>query len=257
MGGISANLLARRRGIVGRSERDSAPFRVLAFQPAPDRFTAFDPGIMRSKLRLASAIALAATAFTALLSAQVSGAASADPDLLMAEQETAPEPVRQFVSRPVVQPLPASEVAQGEAAEATAAATLAQLVSRQAMPQDLSSEMRCLAGAIYFEARGESLDGQLAVGNVVINRAASGRFPTSYCGVVFQPAQFSFVRGRAMPAIAERSHDWQQAVAIAQIAHTGSWKSPARGALFFHAARVSPNWRLTRLARVDNHVFYR
>ena len=117
--------------------------------------------------------------------------------------------------------------------------------------------MRCLAGAIYFEAKGESLPGQLAVGRVVVNRAKSGRFPDSYCGVVYQRSQFSFVRGRTMPAIRTNSQDWREAVAIARIADAGSWESPAEGALFFHATRVSPGWRLARVTRIDNHVFYR
>ena len=60
-----------------------------------------------------------------------------------------------------------------------------------------------------------------------------------------------------MPAIPTSSRDWREAVAIARIADAGAWQSPAEGALFFHAARVSPGWRLTRVARVDNHVFYR
>ena len=46
-------------------------------------------------------------------------------------------------------------------------------------------------------------------------------------------------------------------VAGAQIAHEGTWRSPVEGALFFHAAYVSPGWRLTRVGRIDNHVFYR
>lgn len=121
----------------------------------------------------------------------------------------------------------------------------------------LSRELECLAGAVYFEAKGESLEGQLAVGRVVINRARSGRFPTSYCGVVFQRSQFSFVRGNAMPPIPRASRDWQEAVAIAKIAVANAYPSQAEGALFFHATRVSPGWRLTRVARVDNHVFYR
>jgi spore germination cell wall hydrolase CwlJ-like protein len=50
---------------------------------------------------------------------------------------------------------------------------------------------------------------------------------------------------------------WKNAVAVAQIAHEGTWRSPVEGALFFHAAYVNPGWRLTRMARVDNHVFYR
>jgi spore germination cell wall hydrolase CwlJ-like protein len=117
--------------------------------------------------------------------------------------------------------------------------------------------MHCLAGAIYFEARGEPLKGQLAVGRVIVERSSSGRFPQSYCGVVFQPSQFSFVRGDRMPAIRYASQEWRDAVAIAQIADEGSWDSPVEGAMFFHASRVSPGWRLKRLARIGNHVFYR
>ncbi|WP_443189657.1 cell wall hydrolase [Novosphingobium sp. Rr 2-17] len=204
---------------------------------------------------------------TALISAPGSGAAAADlvPNLILPTETTlagpSAEPARRFVANPMVQPIPddsapnSSVFGQGE--ESSETASLAQLVTQKSPPAYLSSEMRCLASAIYFEARGESLDGQLAVGNVVINRVQSGRFPASYCGVVYQPEQFSFVHGRSMPSVREGSSAWREAVAIAQIADDGSWKSPAPGALFFHATRVSPNWRLTRLARVDNHVFYR
>lgn len=205
-------------------------------------------------------MALAATVLTALFSAQGSGAAASDFIPGLAEQEPAVHAAVQFVSAPVVQPLSqdsADAAADDDDDASVDAASLAQLVSQQDMPGSMSSELRCLAGAIYFEARGETLEGQLAVGRVVINRARSGRFPASLCGVVYQPSQFSFVRGRSMPAVREGSADWQEAVAVAQIAQDGSWKSQVKGALFFHATRVSPNWRLTRLARVDNHVFYR
>lgn len=198
-------------------------------------------------------MALAATVLTALLSAQGSGAAASDLIPILTDQVAEQKPDTQFESRPVVQALPT----ENAVVEADDADSLQELVSQQAMPEDLSSEMRCLAGAIYFEARGETLEGQLAVGRVIVNRSTSGRFPKSYCGVVFQPSQFSFVRGRSMPAVREGSADWREAVAVAQIASEGRWKSPARGALFFHATRVSPKWRLTRLARVDNHIFYR
>lgn len=207
---------------------------------------------MRSKVQLASAVALAASVFTALFSAQGSGAAVSEivPGLATIGTPT------EFVSRPVIQPLPVVDV-DSVAETGERAASLAQLVARQPQPAALNREMRCLAGAIYFEARGESLDGQLAVGRVIVNRAGSGRFPASYCGVVYQPAQFSFVQGGAMPSIRENSRDWREAIAVAQIAEAGSWEGPATEALYFHATRVSPNWRLTRLARVDNHVFYR
>jgi len=135
--------------------------------------------------------------------------------------------------------------------------TLAELVSEQDSAADASRELQCLAGAVYFEAKSETLEGQLAVGRVIVNRARSGRFPSSYCGVVFQRSQFSFVRGSTMPALNHASRGWKNALAIARIADEGRWTSPAEGALFFHAARVSPNWRLTRVTRIDNHVFYR
>jgi spore germination cell wall hydrolase CwlJ-like protein len=138
-----------------------------------------------------------------------------------------------------------------------ATATLAALVSAQPKLADLPRELNCLAGAIYFEAKSESLTGQLAVGRVVVARSRSGRFPNSYCGVVFQPSQFSFVRGGGMPGIDRKSRQWRNAVAIAQIAHAGSWRSPVEGALYFHAAHVSPSWNKPRMARLENHVFYR
>ena len=139
----------------------------------------------------------------------------------------------------------------------TSAKSLAALVSAQSQSGDLPRELNCLAGAVYFEAKSEALTGQLAVGRVIVARSKSGRFPNSYCGVVFQRSQFSFVRGGGMPGINRQSKQWRNAAAIAQIAHAGTWRSPVEGALYFHAARVSPSWKRTRMARVQNHVFYR
>jgi spore germination cell wall hydrolase CwlJ-like protein len=137
------------------------------------------------------------------------------------------------------------------------ASSLAELVRAHDTSGPLSNEERCLAGAVYFESKGESLSGQLAVARVVMARAKSGRFPTTLCGVVYQKSQFSFVRGGGMPPIATGSNNWRNAVAISKIALDGSWKSPVEGALFFHARHVSPGWRLTRLGSIDNHIFYR
>lgn len=134
--------------------------------------------------------------------------------------------------------------------------SLAELVAATPRPAEIDSELRCLAGAVYFESRGESLAGQLAVAHVVLNRAKSGRFPKSLCGVVRQPSQFSFVRRGKMPAV-RAGAQWNNAVAIAQIARDDSWKNQAPGALFFHARYVSPGWRKTRIAAIDNHIFYR
>lgn len=208
---------------------------------------------MRTKVEWASAIALAATVFTALFSAQGSGAAASESIPILVEQG----PQMKFVSEPVVQSIVPGDDAEPSATAGDDAASLIELVAEQPISEPLDSQMRCLAAAIYFEARGESLEGQLAVGRVIVNRAQSGRFPSSYCGVVYQRAQFSFVRGNSMPKAREDSESWRRAVAIAHIAAEGSWNSTAKGALFFHATSVSPGWRLTRVARVDNHVFYR
>lgn len=151
-----------------------------------------------------------------------------------------------------------SEPAPSEepAAPAVTAQSLAALVSQMPRPANVDAELRCLAGAVYFESRGESLPGQLAVAHVVINRMKSGRFASSLCGVVHQPSQFSFVRGGKMPRIRE-GLQWDNALAIARIAQDGSWKNNAVGALFFHARHVSPNWGKKRIAQIDNHIFYR
>jgi spore germination cell wall hydrolase CwlJ-like protein len=137
------------------------------------------------------------------------------------------------------------------------AANLDQLVSWQEMPETLDRETECLAASVYFESKGEPLEGQLAVAEVVINRAESGRFPPSICKVVFQKGQFSFVRGNAFPPIQRSSQFWREAVAIAQIALNDEWDSRASKALFFHARRVSPGWNKVRVAQLGNHVFYR
>lgn len=215
---------------------------------------------MSKSLRVASGVAVTAMFLTIIATAEPSDAetlparqayeapaASALISVPQPELGTPPTP-------PAAAPAPPSDPMD---AAPTAADSLPELVSATPTPQSLSSELDCLAGAIYFEAKGETLPGQLAVGRVIVARAKSGRFPASYCGVVYQRSQFSFVRGRSMPAIDKSGRAWSEAARIARIAHEGSWKSPVEGALYFHAARVSPGWRLTRLARVDNHVFYR
>ena len=121
-----------------------------------------------------------------------------------------------------------------------------------------SRELECLATGIYFESKSEPLSGQLAVGQVIANRANSGRrFPASYCGVLFQRGQFSFVRGHSLPSVPRSSRQWQTAVAIAKIVDQDLHQSPVGNALFFHARYVSPGWRLKRVASIGNHVFYR
>ncbi|WP_086606878.1 cell wall hydrolase [Erythrobacter donghaensis] len=202
-------------------------------------------------------LAIAATLFPSGPETAALAQATPDQPSALPAAELVPEAIT-FVAEPVVQPLP--EEAQAEDAPTlTEAGSLAELVGMVDTSEAMDAELRCLAGAVYFEARGEPLAGQLAVAQVIINRSEDRRFPRSYCGVVAQPGQFSFMRGRQMPAVREGTPAWTRAVAIARIAHQGLWESEAEGAVFFHARYVKPGWRRTktRLAQIDTHIFYR
>jgi spore germination cell wall hydrolase CwlJ-like protein len=135
---------------------------------------------------------------------------------------------------------------------------LSSLVAQLRSSDPGSRELECLAVGVYFESKSEPLAGQLAVGEVIANRANSnGRFPSTYCGVLFQRSQFSFIRGHSLPSVPRASKQWQTAVAIAKIVDQDLKDSVVGNALFFHAKRVSPGWRLKRVASVGNHIFYR
>ncbi|NUT01463.1 MAG: cell wall hydrolase [Sphingomonas sp.] len=159
-----------------------------------------------------------------------------------------------------VQSIPSDDSAADVAPPATIKPTgdLASLVAQLRSSEPGSRELECLAVGIYFESKSEPLAGQLAVGEVIANRANSGgRFPGTYCGVLFQRGQFSFVRGHSWPAVNKSGRQWQNAVAIAKIVDQDLKDSAVGKALFFHAKRVSPGWRLKRVASIGNHVFYR
>jgi hypothetical protein len=120
------------------------------------------------------------------------------------------------------------------------------------------AEQLCLAKAVYFEARSESLEGQLAVAEVVLNRAASGIYPPSICGVVTQRAQFSFIRAGRFPRVDTGSDCWHKALAIADVAQKKLIRQIAPNVLWYHASYVAPTWRrnLTRFVRIGMHIFY-
>jgi hypothetical protein len=151
----------------------------------------------------------------------------------------------------------APETTLGQEPDETDHRSLGALVSDYSASDTPDAETDCLARAVYWEAKGEPLAGQLTVAEVIINRAHSGRFASTVCGVVRQAGQFSFVRRGSIPAAPRASRDWHIAVAIAQIAMQDLADGSAPRALFFHARRVHPGWRLTRVATVGNHVFYR
>lgn len=152
---------------------------------------------------------------------------------------------------------PITPQADGPASLTQAPQTLEDMVANHEGTTTGDEQGDCLATSVYYESKGEPLNGQLAVAQTVMNRTTSGRFPSSVCGVVRQPGQFSFVRGGALPTPSHENSAWKRAVAIATIARNGLWKQIAPSALFFHARRVSPGWSKIRVASLGNHIFFR
>lgn len=223
---------------------------------------------MQILTRYASTAALAVGLAFTVAGAEFSGANAQTGTPVAADAAAVTgEIVPVFVSEAVVQPLPQSLIPEMTAPDSAPdsapamanAASLHELVALTSTDGQLSPELDCLAGAIYFEARGEPLLGQLAVAEVIINRSQSNRFPDTYCAVVRQPGQFSFVRKGAIPQARRSTRAWQNAVAVARIAHSGGWQSHAEDALYFHANYVRPSWSRSKqaLATIDSHIFYR
>jgi spore germination cell wall hydrolase CwlJ-like protein len=136
--------------------------------------------------------------------------------------------------------------------------SLTELVAAYAGTQTGDREHECLANAVYFEARGETIEGQLAVAEVVLNRAASGRYPSDLCAVITQPWQFSFIVKGRFPQADRSSDAWSKAVAIAQIARQQLADSLPSDVLWYHADYVAPSWgkRLNKQAKIGLHIFY-
>lgn len=127
--------------------------------------------------------------------------------------------------------------------------------------------LACLAQNIYFEARGEPLAGQYAVAEVTLNRRASGRYPDTVCGVVYQRS-WDVRRQRYVGAFSwtelsdvapPTGAEWQQAMKIAEDAYYHREPSALDGALYYHAVQIKPAWARNKqpIARIGRHVFYR
>ncbi len=126
-------------------------------------------------------------------------------------------------------------------------------------------ELECLATAIYVAARGESEQGQLAVAQVILNRMASGRYPGTICGVVFQndhrrnACQFSFACD-GLPETKSDQRAWQRAQDLAERAVDGrDLVTSVKSATHYHASYVNPYWApaMSRVASVGSHIFYK
>jgi len=128
----------------------------------------------------------------------------------------------------------------------------------------MTSELRCLAEAIYFEARGESLKGQYAVGEVIINRMISTSFPNSICGVVSEGSgrlnacQFSYNCDGKLEIIVEKKI-YNRISKLSLILLEPSARVLTDGATFYHAKAVNPSWakKFTKTYEIGQHIFYK
>ena len=128
-------------------------------------------------------------------------------------------------------------------------------------------ELRCLAENIYFEARGEPLDGKYAVAEVTLNRVRSPFFPKTICGVVhdtrWDPLRRRFIAHFSWTQMESRSEPWgpawQEAIAVATLVVDDAYMPLVPDALYYHASGVQPYWASTKrsVAKIGNHVFYR
>ena len=128
-----------------------------------------------------------------------------------------------------------------------------------------AKDLNCLAQAVYFEARGESYRGQVAVAQVVMNRLAHPLYPKTICNVVFQDAghrdacQFSFACD-GIPEVINEPAAWKQAQEIAAKVASGELYLPeVANATHYHATYVYPDWapQLKRVTKIGMHIFYK
>jgi len=133
--------------------------------------------------------------------------------------------------------------------------------------RDERRDLVCLARNVYFESRGEPLAGQRAVAEVTMNRLASGRYPRTVCGVVYQK-NWDPLRGRYVGAFSWTEFDtlptptgeqWLQAWEVAEAVYYNRQPHVLDGAMFFHATYIKPDWAKTKkpIAKIGGHVFYR
>jgi spore germination cell wall hydrolase CwlJ-like protein len=128
-----------------------------------------------------------------------------------------------------------------------------------------SRELRCMATAIYFEARDEPIKGQISVGQVIMNRIRSPFYPKTVCGVVYQGernrhgCQFSFTCTGKTNSVREKP-EWATAVKLAKQIIAGEvWIDEVGYATHYHATYVHPQWRfeLDKVAQIGGHIFYK
>ena len=132
-----------------------------------------------------------------------------------------------------------------------------QIFLAKATPRYSQQDVGCLAEALYHEARGEGPKGQAAVAEVILNRVDSRAFPSTVCGVINQPSQFSYTIG-GRKSIRNKGA-FLRAKQIAEAALSGAPRVLTGGATYFHTPSVRPAWsnRFQRTVQIGRHIFYR
>ena len=118
----------------------------------------------------------------------------------------------------------------------------------------MDREFECLARNVYYEARGESKQGKLAVALVTLNRVDNENYPKSICSVVFQKYQFSWTT-KWRPSKLDKV-EWKLSKDAAFEAYTNRDSLGSFKATHYHNLTVNPNWGLKRLTKIGNHIFY-
>lgn len=186
------------------------------------------------------------------------GAAQAFAQIDETPATASPQPAlyTQFLSAPAMSGDDDAVTGQAETSAPQPASLRSLVDAIVALPSiELTDDVKCLATAVYFESKGEPIEGQLAVAQVIRNRVHSGRYAENSCGVIHQAGQFSFAHDGRTDRIAD-GHLWRVAQAVAVIAATSNWKDVVGDATAFHATRVSPKWAMKKVSRIGNHIFY-
>lgn len=120
-------------------------------------------------------------------------------------------------------------------------------------------QQECMAKNIYFESRGEVIEGQIAVAHVTANRVKHENWPNTICEVVYQDKQFSWTH-QIKDQTPKDQKLWEQALVIARDVMIGNTVDPSDGAVFYHANWVNPNWASEESTKVSKiigaHIFY-
>lgn len=215
------------------------------------------------KFSVAGIIAVSLLVVTKGLAASSSGADDLSPRVQAAAADGPPDPATPVTNQVPAAPIAAPPISTPAPvivkAPSITPVTLQHMVAlRAAHPRPMGPDTACMARTVFLEASNQTLRGQLAVAQVIVNRMKSATYPKSACAVVGQPGQFATGEGETSADQAP-SRPWETAVAIARIAQEKSVAQVVPGALFFHATYVSPGWSQTheRIAQIGDHIFYR